>query len=183
MKTLVNSSKKIAIVSKLLEKIPDELDAIHIDVIDKRLENNDGISLKTLGEFAKKIVEEIAPNKRPLEMSVILLDADEISLLNKEHLSKSGPTDVLAFPIDDSDGEMDDTIYLMGDVCICPEVAAGQAKEKDLNFRDEIALLLTHGILHLLGYDHYEESEEIEMKKMERALIERYSEHLRVHEI
>ncbi|HAQ03640.1 MAG TPA: rRNA maturation RNase YbeY, partial [Acidimicrobiaceae bacterium] len=107
----------------------------------------------------------------------------EISLLNKEHLSKSGPTDVLAFPIDDSDGEMDDTIYLMGDVCICPEVAAGQAKEKDLNFRDEIALLLTHGILHLLGYDHYEESEEIEMKKMERALIERYSEHLRVHEV
>ena len=175
MKTLVNSSKKIAIVSKLLEKIPDELDAIHIDVIDKRLENNDGISLKSLGEFAKKIVEEIAPNKRPLEMSVILLDVDEISLLNKEHLSKSGPTDVLAFPIDDSD--------LMGDVCICPEVAAGQAKEKDLNFRDEIALLLTHGILHLLGYDHYEESEEIEMKKMERALIERYSEHLRVHEV
>ena len=89
MKTLVNSSKKIAIVSKLLEKIPDELDAIHIDVIDKRLENNDGISLKSLGEFAKKIVEEIAPNKRPLEMSVILLDVDEISLLNKEHLSKS----------------------------------------------------------------------------------------------
>ena len=54
-------------MSKLLEEIPDELDAIHIDVIDKRLGNNDGISLKTLGEFAKKILEEIAPNKRPLE--------------------------------------------------------------------------------------------------------------------
>ena len=59
MKTLVNSSKKIAIVSKLLEEISDELDAIHIDVIDKRLGNNDGISLKTLGEFAKKLLKKL----------------------------------------------------------------------------------------------------------------------------
>ena len=116
-------------------------------------------------------------------MNVILLDPKEISVLNEKYLFKSGPTDVLAFPIDAPDGETDDPIYLMGDVCICPEVAARQAEEKDLNFEDEIALLLTHGILHLLGYDHHEESAEVEMKKMERILIQRHSKHLRAHDV
>ncbi len=71
----------------------------------------------------------------------------------------------------------------MGDVCICIEVAERQAEEKGLNFEDEIALLLTHGILHLLGYDHYEESTEVEMKKMEKILIERHVKHLRVNDV
>ena len=63
------------------------------------------------------------------------------------------------------------------------EVAAHQAKDKDLNLEDEIALLLTHGILHLLGYDHYEEPEEVEMKKMEKILIGRHIKHLRVDDV
>ena len=62
-------------------------------------------------------------------------------------------------------------------------MAARQAKEKGLNFEDEIALLLTHGILHLLGYDHYEESAEVEMKKMERILTQRYVKHLRDNDV
>ena len=148
------NSKKIVVISNLLEKTLDADDATYIDVIDKRSGKNSEISLRSLEEFAKKIVEETAPKKRPLEMNVILLDPEEISALNERYLSKSGPTDVLAFPIDDPDGETDDSIYLMGDVCICPEVAARQAKEKGLNFEDEIALLLTHGILHLLSLIH-----------------------------
>ena len=175
--------KKIVVTSNLLEKTLDADDATYIDVIDKRLEKNSEISLRSLEEFAKQVVEETAPKKRPLEMNVILLDPKEISVLNEKYLFKSGPTDVLAFPIDAPDGETDDPIYLMGDVCICPEVAARQAEEKDLKFEDEIALLLTHGILHLLGYDHHEESAEVEMKKMERILIQRHSKHLRSHDV
>ena len=179
----VDNSKKIAVLSNLLKETPEADDATYIGVIDKRLEKNSEINLKALEKFAKKIVEEAAPNKRPLEMNVILLDSEEISALNEKHLSKSGPTDVLAFPIDEPDNETDDPVYLMGDVCICPEVAAHQAKDKDLNLEDEIALLLTHGILHLLGYDHYEESEEVEMKKMEKILIGRHIKHLRVDDV
>ncbi len=183
MKMLVDNSKKIAVVSNLLEEIPDNDDETYIDVIDKRLEKSSEINLETLGKFAKKVVEETAPAKRPLEMNVILLDPEEISILNEKHLSKSGPTDVLAFPIDEPDSKTDGPVYLMGDVCICPEVATHQAKEKDLNFEDEIALLLTHGILHLLGYDHYEKSAEVEMKKMENTLIARHIKHLRVNDV
>ena len=182
MKMLIDNSKKIAVVSNLIEEIPDNNDGTYIDVIDKRLEKNSEINLESLGEFAKKIVEETAPAKRPLEMNVILLDPEEISILNEKHLSKSGPTDVLAFPIDEPGDETDGHVYLMGDVCICTEVAERQAEEKGLNFRDEIALLLTHGILHLLGYDHYEESREVEMKKMEKILIGRHAKHLRVND-
>ena len=179
----VDNSKKITVLSNLLKETPEADDATYIGVIDKRLEKNSEINLEALEKFAKKIVEETAPTKRPLEMNVILLDPEEISELNEKHLSKSGPTDVLAFPIDEPDSEADDPVYLMGDVCICPEVAAHQAKEKDLNFEDEIALLLTHGILHLLGYDHYEESAEVEMKKMEKSLIARHIKHLRVNDV
>ncbi len=179
----VDSSKKILVLSNLLKGTPEADDAIHIGLIDKRLEKNSEINLEALEEFTKKIVEEAAPNKRPLEMNVILLDSEEISALNEKHLSKSGPTDVLAFPIDEPDNETDDPVYLMGDVCICPEVAEHQAREKGLNFEDEIALLLTHGILHLLGYDHYEESAEVEMKKMEKSLIARHIKHLRVNDV
>ncbi|MDP6964492.1 MAG: rRNA maturation RNase YbeY [Acidimicrobiales bacterium] len=178
----VDNSKKILVLSNLLKGTPEADEAIYIGLMDKRLEKNSEINLEALEGFVKKIVEEAAPNKRPLEMNVILLDPEEISALNEKHLFKSGPTDVLAFPIDEPDNETDDPVYLMGDVCICPAVAAHQAREKGLNFEDEIALLLTHGILHLLGYDHYEESAEVEMKKMEKSLIDRHIKHLRVND-
>ena len=183
MKMLVVNSKKIAVVSNLIEEVPDSDDATRIDVIDKRRLKSREIQPELLVEFAKKVVEEVAPSKRPLEMNVILLDTEEISKLNEKHLSKLGPTDVLAFPIDEPDALTDDPVYLMGDVCICPEVAAEQAKDKGLDIKDEIALLLTHGILHLLGYDHYEESEEVEMKEMEKTLIRRHMKHLRVEDV
>ena len=96
----VDNSKKITVLSNLLKETPEADDATYIGVIDKRLEKNSEINLEALEKFAKKIVEETAPTKRPLEMNVILLDSEEISALNEKHLSKTGPTDVLAFPID-----------------------------------------------------------------------------------
>ena len=112
----------------MLKETPEADEAIYIGVIDKRLEKNSEIDLESLEEFAKKIVEEAAPNKRPLEMNVILLDSEEISALNEKHLSKSGPTDVLAFPIDEPDNETDDPVYLMGDVCICRSGSASSER-------------------------------------------------------
>tara|TARA_B100001123_G_scaffold92997_1_gene107057 strand:- start:56 stop:607 length:552 start_codon:yes stop_codon:yes gene_type:complete len=179
MKTPVDSPKKILAVSNLSEKASKSDDQICIYVIDKRLDKNIKVHTKSLGKFAEKIVRDVAPDKRPLEMNLFLLETGEISILNEKHLSKKGPTDVLAFPIDDPNSETDSTIYLMGDVCICPEVATEQAKEKDLKFEDEMILLLTHGILHLLGYDHDEEAAEKEMKEMEKILIDRHAEESR----
>ena len=79
------NSKKIVVTSNFLEKTLDADDATYIDVIDKRLEKNSEISLRSLEEFAKQVVEETAPKKRPLEMNVILLDPKEISVLNEKY--------------------------------------------------------------------------------------------------
>tara|TARA_Y100001936_G_scaffold242036_1_gene278721 strand:- start:1221 stop:1772 length:552 start_codon:yes stop_codon:yes gene_type:complete len=179
MKMPVGNSKKTLAVSNLPEEVSISDRQISIDVVDNRLQKTTDASFEFLRKFAEEIVNDAAPNKRPLEMNVFLLDPEEISILNEKHLFKEGPTDVLAFPIDELDSVPDQPIYLMGDVCICPEIAAEQAKEKNIDFVDEIALLLTHGILHLLGYDHDEEKAEVEMKEIEKTLLTRHAKHLR----
>ncbi len=93
------------------------------------------------------------------ELSVSLVTAGEMEELHQRYLGESGPTDVLAFPMDE-DG-------LLGDVVICPEVAASQ----NADMAEELRLLVVHGTLHLLGYDH--EEDEDRRKMWERQ--ERYS--------
>ena len=95
----------------------------------------------------------------PVELSVSLVDADEMSDLNDRFAGEAGPTDVLSFTMDEEG--------LLGDVVICPEVAAKQNEDLDA----ELRLLLVHGILHLLGYDHHEDHERSAMWERQ----ERYS--------
>jgi probable rRNA maturation factor len=85
------------------------------------------------------------------ELSVSFVTPDEIAELHQRFMGEDGPTDVLSFPQEDD--------YLLGDVVICPEVAA----ENDPDVESEVQLLLVHGILHLLGYDHEEEAERAQM--------------------
>ena len=95
----------------------------------------------------------------PVELSVSLVSADEMSELHVKFAGEQGPTDVLSFTMDEEG--------LLGDVVICPEVAAKQAKD----ISAELRLLLVHGILHLLGYDHQEDEERTAMWERQ----ERYS--------
>jgi probable rRNA maturation factor len=85
------------------------------------------------------------------ELSVSLVTPEEMSDLHERYLGESGPTDVLSFP-QDGDG-------LLGDVIVCPAVAAEQSPDAEA----EIRLLLVHGILHLLGYDHQREEDRMKM--------------------
>jgi probable rRNA maturation factor len=98
------------------------------------------------------------------ELSVSLVDEEEMSDLHEHYLGERGPTDVLSFPLDDTD---EDGVRLLGDVVICPEYAARQGGD----LQSEIRLLLVHGILHLLGHDHEDDGERAEMW----ARQERYS--------
>ena len=127
-----------------------------------------------------------------VELSVLFVDETVISDLNKRFHGKEGPTDVLAFPIDedpfeggrspdsggsgpgDSPPEPDDLPILLGDVVICPTVAATNAPEHAGTYDDEIALLLVHGILHLLGMDHLDDEEAEEMEARERDLLAKF---------
>jgi probable rRNA maturation factor len=98
------------------------------------------------------------------ELSVSLVTEDEIAELHRRYLDEPGPTDVLSFP-QDEEGSPDGGPRVLGDVVICPAVAARQ--NPDLG--SELRLLLVHGILHLLGYDHEEEEERLAMWDRQEA--------------
>ncbi len=126
------------------------------------------------------------------ELSLLFVDEQTIADLNKRFLGKDGPTDVLAFPIDeeppeggrspDSGGsgpgvattEPGDLPVLLGDVVICPAVAERNAPTHAGTYDDELALLLVHGILHLMGMDHVDDEEAEAMERRERELLDRF---------
>ncbi len=102
------------------------------------------------------------------ELSVALVDDDEIQALNRDYRAKDRPTDVLSFPMDPSESPE----ALLGDVVISLDTALRQASEGKVEPRAEVRMLLVHGFLHLIGYDH--ERSPAEAKKMfrkQRALI------------
>lgn len=108
------------------------------------------------------------------ELSILLVGADVMSQLHEQWMDEPGPTDVLSFPMDElrpgTEGEPTPA-GLLGDVVLCPEVAARQARAAGHSTAEELLLLTTHGILHLLGYDHAEPEEEKEMFALQRQLL------------
>ncbi len=106
------------------------------------------------------------------ELNLTFIDVDEMTALNIEHMDGTGPTDVLSFPLDDSDDVViGDQTRLLGDVLICPPIVAKQAPG---NPDDEMALMVVHGVLHILGMDHQEPEEEAEMKAAEKRHLDRW---------
>ena len=104
------------------------------------------------------------------ELTLTFVDASEIAELNAEYMGKVGPTDVLSFPMDDD--PTPGVPILLGDVVISPAVAASQFAEHAGTFDDEIALLVVHGVLHVLGFDHAEPDEAAVMRRRELELLE-----------
>ena len=115
------------------------------------------------------------------ELTLTFVDRDEISALNEEHLGKTGPTDVLSFPLDAGVDLPDIPVVagpvLLGDVVICPSVAAEAAPSHAGTVADELALLTVHGVLHVLGHDHADETERAIMRAAEIAYLEAHHWH------
>jgi len=114
------------------------------------------------------------------ELSVLLVDERTMTELHERWMGEPGPTDVLAFPMDELrpphlGGNRDDPgpePGLLGDVVLCPQVAAEQAEKAGHSTQDELELLCVHGILHLLGYDHAEPEEHAVMFGTQDQLLE-----------
>lgn len=113
------------------------------------------------------------------ELSILVVDSAYMAELNQKWMEKTGPTDVLAFPMDELDsargpgsGEDADETVLLGDLVLCPEVARRQAEAEGRTYEQEMRLLTVHGILHLLGYDHGEPEEQREMFGLQDRLLE-----------
>ncbi len=121
------------------------------------------------------------------ELTLTFIDVDEMSELNREHMGVDGPTDVLSFPLDAADldaadldagdldaPEVDAAPVLLGDVVICPSIAAVAAPDHAGTLDDELALLVVHGVLHVLGHDHAHTEEAAVMRAAELDLLERH---------
>ena len=112
------------------------------------------------------------------ELGLSFVDPGRMAGLNREHMGANGPTDVLAFQIDGADPAPPnpDASALIGDVVVCPARAAAQATEHagphhDGSVEDELALLVVHGVLHVLGYDHVNDAAATVMQARERQLL------------
>ena len=108
------------------------------------------------------------------ELSVLAVDAETMAAHHQQWMDEEGPTDVMSFPMDElrpgSDTE-EPAPGLLGDVLLCPAVAARQARQAGHSTAHELDLLCTHGILHLLGYDHDEPEEQAEMFDLQSRLL------------
>ena len=140
--------------------------------------NESGVDVDTdtVLAAARHALDQMGVN--PLaELSILLVDVDYMTELNHRWMGGDGPTDVLAFPMDE--GSVDHgpgeagggEPALLGDIVLCPEVAAKQAATAGHSTDDELHLLTVHGALHLLGYDHAEPEEEREMFALQARLL------------
>lgn len=111
------------------------------------------------------------------ELAIQFVNEDAMTSLHVQWMDEPGPTDVLSFPMDElrpgTDLELSEP-GLLGDIVICPQVAMTQANAAGHETINEILLLTTHGILHLLGFDHAEPDEEKEMFGLQRSILERF---------
>lgn len=108
------------------------------------------------------------------EIAIVLVDEAAMEQLHVQWMGEPGPTDVLSFPMDELRPGNDDAITpagVLGDVVLCPQVAEIQAEGAGHSIMDELLLLTTHGILHLLGFDHADPEEEKEMFSLQRDLL------------
>lgn len=141
-----------------------------IEVID---ESGTGLDLRSLSTLSRFVMDRMRVH--PLaELCIKAVDEATIAQLNEQWMHTEGPTDVLSFPMDELRPGLIDTEPeegVLGDLMLCPAVAARQAGEAGHSTAAELELLTVHGILHLLGYDHAEPEEHREMFGLQEELL------------
>ncbi|PRI12238.1 rRNA maturation RNase YbeY [Leucobacter massiliensis] len=147
------------------------------------INNESGIAVEEarLQRLAAFVMESLHVHP-DTELGVVLVDESAIEQLHVQWMDEPGPTDVLSFPMDElRPGRVDaqTPAGLLGDVVICPQVAETQAEAAGHDLPQELAVLLTHGMLHLLGFDHATPDEEAEMFGLQRDLLLAFAMHER----
>jgi probable rRNA maturation factor len=161
------------------------------DVFAADEQSDRAVDIARFAELARNVLAAQGV-KDDIEVSLLFVDEPTIAELRQRFLGQTGPTDVLAFPIDDEpepggrspdEGgtgpgagapDEDDMPVLLGDVVVCPAVAARNATDHGVTVEDEMALLVVHGLLHLLGMDHDLDEEAERMERRERELLARF---------
>jgi probable rRNA maturation factor len=140
--------------------------------------NESGVAVdeSALASVAQHVLAAMQVNPAA-ELSVMVVTTEVMTELHERWMDEPGPTDVMAFPMDElvDESRRPDAPEigpaLLGDVVLCPGFAAAQARKAGHGLADELALLTVHGVLHLLGYDHAEPEQEREMFSLQNALL------------
>ena len=137
--------------------------------------NESGLELdvRRLSRLSRFVMDAMRVHPQA-ELCIKAVDEDTIAELNGQWMDKDGPTDVLAFPMDElRPGKVNEEPEegVLGDIVLCPSMAAAQAKTAGHSLTAELDLLTVHGILHLLGYDHAEPEEHKEMFGLQARLL------------
>lgn len=140
-------------------------------------EQDDPLQPEMLLEIARVVLEgEGLPDET--EVAITLVDEERIAEMNETFLGKAGATDVLSFPLEDLFPGTPPAVPLpgeppvaIGDVMICPAVVQTRAAAAAVAFSDEMALMVAHGLLHLLGYDHVADADAALMEAQERRYL------------
>src|SRR5581483_2136176 len=143
---------------------------VTIEIID---ESGFGLDVEHFAKLARFVMDQMRVHPEA-ELCIKAVDEDTIATLNEQWMGKQGPTDVLAFPMDELlpgelDSELDEGV--LGDLVLAPAVAERQGEAAGHGLQAELELLTTHGILHLLGYDHAEPEEHQEMFGLQARLL------------
>jgi probable rRNA maturation factor len=137
-------------------------------------ESGTAVDELAIGAVARHVLDSLGINPMA-ELSILLVDVPAMSTLHKQWMDLDGPTDVMAFPMDTLDDkpglEAEPGPALLGDVILCPTVAAEQAEAAGHSADAELFLLTTHGVLHLLGYDHGDPEAERVMFELQARLV------------
>ena len=139
-------------------------------------EQDDPLEHEPLRRLAATVITgELLP--ADTQVALTFVDVDAMTGLNEKHMGRTGPTDVLSFPIEAlTPGRVPKTPeggppLMLGDVVVCPTVVRRNALAAEVPFEDEMALMVVHGILHLLGYDHEDDGDAEKMEQRERDLL------------
>lgn len=130
----------------------------------------DEVALQRLSTYALDFLH-VHPDA---ELAIVLVDEGAMEQLHLQWMDEPGPTDVLSFPMDELRPGTEESMTpagLLGDIVLCPQVAVSQAETAGHSPLNEMLLLTTHGILHLLGFDHAEPDEEKEMFGIQREIL------------
>jgi probable rRNA maturation factor len=147
---------------------------VSIEINNESVIEVDETALQRLATFALDFLY-VHPDA---ELAVLLVDEGAMEQLHLQWMDEPGPTDVLSFPMDELRPGSEESLTpagLLGDIVLCPQVAIAQAEIAGHSSLDELLLLTTHGILHLLGFDHAEPDDEKEMFGIQREILAGFS--------
>lgn len=132
---------------------------------------DDLVNEEEIREYVQKVLEKEYENEAPVYMSLLFTGNDEIQVINREYRDKDQPTDVISFAYHETEDFDIGPYDTLGDIVISLERVVEQAKEYNHSDKRELFYVLTHGILHLLGYDHIEEEDKKEMRAKEEEIL------------